>query len=488
MAEKAMVSKSSETKLEIPPSRLQKPDHTRSIKSSSLQAKLRIGHPNDVYEQEADRVAEQIMRMPDPALQRRCPKCDEDDKKVLQTKKSSGQASITQAQDVPLIVQDVLRSPGQPLDSATRAFMEPRFGHDFSGVRVHTDSKAGESARAVKSLAYTLEKDLVFETGQYVPSMAAGQRLLAHELTHVVQQEALPSSTAVQRQIDPMEQHMDDMDTEMERKYANSGAAKAQTCGRPSHCPAGFCSPYTSEKLAEYYRSKKSWWLMAGISAAVDSRVVPLWREYLWGGSSPKNLSADFGKDFTNSPTTKKTTTFLYNELKKSLAAKPPSLPLFSTIIVNLSTQIPKAISELDDPASINQMNFNIPKDIPGNLAGGIGKDQLACPAGAKPSPFNDERHATGTAVVTRLSPDDLTVSPIITYSVKDTIDLCPGDCGATMEKLATVPLSQFEATGISGDVPFMVDFPAPSMGSFNIPAPLSTSVAPAPASKNPPK
>ena len=77
---------------------------------------------------------------------------------------------------------------------------------------------------------------------------------------------------------------------------------------------------------------------MAGISAAVDSRVVPLWREYLWGGSSPKNLTTDFGNDFTNSPTTKKTTTFLYDELKKTLAATPPSVPLYATTTIDLGT------------------------------------------------------------------------------------------------------------------------------------------------------
>ena len=103
----------------------------RLIKSRALQAKLKVGQPNDIYEQEADRVAEQVMRMPDPVIQRKCAKCDKGEKKILQTKESRGQVSVTQGQDMPPIVQDVLSSPGQPLDSATRAFMEQRFGHDF---------------------------------------------------------------------------------------------------------------------------------------------------------------------------------------------------------------------------------------------------------------------------------------------------------------------------------------------------------------------
>jgi hypothetical protein len=89
---------------------------------------------------------------------------------------------------IPPIVHEVLGSPGQPLDRATRAFMESRFGHDFSRVRVHTDARAVESARTVSALAYTVGRDVVFGAGQYTPSTAGGRRLLAHELTHVVQQ------------------------------------------------------------------------------------------------------------------------------------------------------------------------------------------------------------------------------------------------------------------------------------------------------------
>ena len=85
-------------------------------------------------------------------------------------------------------VQHGLRSPGQPLDPPTRAWMESRFQHDFSGVRVHTDDQAAQSARAVNARAYTLGQDVVFDANQYAPQTADGRRLVAHELTHVVQQ------------------------------------------------------------------------------------------------------------------------------------------------------------------------------------------------------------------------------------------------------------------------------------------------------------
>jgi hypothetical protein len=89
---------------------------------------------------------------------------------------------------VPDSVHEVLGSSGSPLDLQTRSYMESRFGHDFSRVRVHTDSRAQESAQAVNALAYTVGRDIVFGAQQYAPRLAYGMHLLAHELTHVVQQ------------------------------------------------------------------------------------------------------------------------------------------------------------------------------------------------------------------------------------------------------------------------------------------------------------
>lgn len=111
-----------------------------------------------------------------------CAECRK--KKLLQRRASTSSAPGT----APPIVHDVLRSSGQPLDPSTRAFFEPRFGHDFSQVRVHTDARAAESARAVNALAYTSGQNIVFASGQHGTASAGGLRLLAHELTHVVQQ------------------------------------------------------------------------------------------------------------------------------------------------------------------------------------------------------------------------------------------------------------------------------------------------------------
>ena len=111
-----------------------------------------------------------------------CESCKKKDKLQRQSFGSEG-AGIA-----PDIVHDVLSSPGRPLEPRTRAFMEPRFGRDFSGVRVHTDARAAESARSVAAHAYTVGQDLVFGQGRYSPDTASGTRLLAHELAHTVQQ------------------------------------------------------------------------------------------------------------------------------------------------------------------------------------------------------------------------------------------------------------------------------------------------------------
>jgi hypothetical protein len=102
---------------------------------------------------------------------------------------------------VPAIVSEVLATGGAPLESTTRAFMEPRFGHDFSGVRVHTDERAAKSANAMQARAYTVGPSIVFAQGAFAPRSLEGQRLMAHELTHVVQNESQPGGASRPKQV-----------------------------------------------------------------------------------------------------------------------------------------------------------------------------------------------------------------------------------------------------------------------------------------------
>jgi len=144
---------------------------------SALQTKLAISAPGDPAEKEADSIADRVMRMPNSvdAVHR----------------KGSTQVGPT-ATTALSAVNEVLRSPGQPLDPATRAFMEPRFGQDFSSVRVHTDARASQSARTIHAQAYSVGNDVVLDKRHYEPGSDAGRRLLAHELTHVLQPKSSP--------------------------------------------------------------------------------------------------------------------------------------------------------------------------------------------------------------------------------------------------------------------------------------------------------
>jgi hypothetical protein len=159
-----------------------------------LQAKLYVGARGDAHETEADRVAEQVMRMPEKEQACECAgSCTSCQAKQLLRKESSASAA-DDSFEAPPAVYKALATPGQPLDHADRSFMESRFGHDFGSVRVHTDSEAAESAKPIQARAYTVGADIVFGAGEYAPGSDAGRHLLAHELTHVVQQTSASGS------------------------------------------------------------------------------------------------------------------------------------------------------------------------------------------------------------------------------------------------------------------------------------------------------
>jgi hypothetical protein len=161
----------------------------------ALQAKLAIGPVDDPLEQEADRVADHVTAIASPP---QAQASNEASSGIAQRKPMHSDQLNSPA--LPEPVRDTLRSPGQPLDAETRAFMEPRFNQDFSTVRVHTDAKAAKSAQNLNAHAYTLGHQIAFDAGAFAPNTHAGRRLIAHELTHVVQQQNIaPGAAAVQR-------------------------------------------------------------------------------------------------------------------------------------------------------------------------------------------------------------------------------------------------------------------------------------------------
>ena len=147
-----------------------------------IQTKLAISSPGDAYEQEADRVADRIMRMEDPGPI---------SSSLGTIHRKEGEAATSRASTSVHSQITGLRGGGEPLSPSVRAFFEPRFGRDLGHVRVHTGKEAADSARAIQARAYTVGKNIVFGAGQFAPDTQGGRALLAHELAHTIQQRML---------------------------------------------------------------------------------------------------------------------------------------------------------------------------------------------------------------------------------------------------------------------------------------------------------
>jgi len=161
---------------------------------TAIQPKLTISAPGDLYEREADRVADRVMRMPQSRSPRACACGGECSRcRAEQGVHEHLQAKLDPPNDAveisaPTLIDHALSSQGQQLDPTTRGFMEANFGRDLNKVRIHTGARAAESARSISARAFTVGNDIVFGEGQYAPYHTEGRRLLAHELAHVMQQ------------------------------------------------------------------------------------------------------------------------------------------------------------------------------------------------------------------------------------------------------------------------------------------------------------
>lgn len=219
----------------------------RNSKGIAIQAKLTVGKPNDKYEQEADRIADKVMRMPDRAtVLRKCAACKEEEKKIqqkplavgitpwvqrqvaeeqeedrVQTKPLQRQAEEEEEAIQPKIMLQKQttggppqpgaslesrlnrsKSGGSPLPDNTRSFMESRIGADFSNVKIHTDDNAVQMSQDIGAQAFTHGNHIYFNSGKYSPDSFSGKHLLAHEMVHTIQQHSLPVvKKRIQRQV-----------------------------------------------------------------------------------------------------------------------------------------------------------------------------------------------------------------------------------------------------------------------------------------------
>ncbi|MEP0824669.1 MAG: DUF4157 domain-containing protein [Nitrososphaera sp.] len=212
-----------------------------------IQPRLKVSHPSDPSEEEAERVAEQVMSTPAPSidshslapngerLDRKCAACEtmkeKEEKEVNISRKSSSGFDLENNHELASEIGDIRSSSGSLLDASTKEFMESRFGYDFSSVRVHTDGTAAQSANRVNALAYTIGNNIVFGEGMYQPDTTQGRRLLAHELTHVVQQNG--NKINAKHSSDNIDIRVND--------YSNN--TTVQRFGDPAQIPSGMSCP-----------------------------------------------------------------------------------------------------------------------------------------------------------------------------------------------------------------------------------------------------
>ncbi len=215
---------------------------------SVVQARLHVGSPNDPFEREADQIADRIMRTTDPTrpelsaihgstLQRKCASCELEDKERVQPKLRA-EAQQPASHDASGAVERVRASSGRPLPADLRAWFEPRMASDFSAVRLHTGPAAVEAAAGLRARAFTVGKDVVFGAGEYQPHTYAGRQLLAHELTHVVQQGS--AGERIQRQPDPAAEQASPADAPSRAACEPNASATPPTGGFDTAWQAAF--------------------------------------------------------------------------------------------------------------------------------------------------------------------------------------------------------------------------------------------------------
>ena len=211
-----------------------------------IQTKLKINEPGDIYEQEADRVAEQVMRMEEPRVQRQTE--EEEEEEFLQTKELPGQSPEV-TPDLSSCIQR-LRGGGQTLPESVRSFFEPRFGYDFSQVKVHADARAVKAAREMNARAFTVGSDVVFGEGEYVPESEQGKRLLGHELTHIVQQRKfiMPYNTKSSAQLNVHDEEID-LTSQYREKINEDRSKKEATIIRQDKISVMHLSPHWESML-----------------------------------------------------------------------------------------------------------------------------------------------------------------------------------------------------------------------------------------------
>jgi hypothetical protein len=396
--------------------------------SGQLKPKLKISSPHDAPEREADHLAGEVMRAPDGPSQTGLKRFR--GSAALNPSRTSSASVESANTDLSSLVAQGTSSGGHPLDESTRAFMERHFAHDFSDVRTHTDSAAAESAQALGARAYTIGNDIVFGADKYRPQTGPGKRLMAHELAHVVQQEADIQAALIQRD-----------------------------CSDPN-----FCKPYpTPADAAAAEATIRSWYLpLESLKFGANSRA--LYESYLSRRPGDSLAPVEFnvaGSDvvssFAGSGDIADDQDAILDLIGARLSRAPG--PLRDYVQTGMSVETFLSRAELDD----RPINFSNPFSIAGHIAGGIGSSDAG---------VDYRKVLWGNVTLERIplvgSTGYIHAQTTLHYEVFDAIDFCPGDCGSPAEQLVTVPMSRLEESGEAYDVPFKVTFvPEPRSKRF---------------------
>jgi len=532
-----------------------------------IQPKLTIHRPNDIYEQEADTVAEKVMRMPDSkaeplffqpkplsltpvqrkcaaceneekiqrkedeeeepvqlkpikdySVQRKCSDCEEEEEKV----QMKGETIAIGGMTAPSSVNNVINSGGHPLDRRTRNFMESRFGYDFGNVQIHNDSLAHRSSSEINALAYANGNHIVFASGNYQPHTNSGKQLLAHELTHVIQQRSqniiqrdkddqneTDPMTEIERQLNRLFDDPDDPRLAERRKLLNSlfASLDSDTGGklykRLAKPARGDNLAKSFNRLATHTRRELIGILHIHFEAeeylkAMESTnfCKPFTREEIDGSvdfTATNEMDHFINGDFRDLYGDE-TANILdeYQQRKKGDPLTPKIFDKPSGQIVDAFINDP--VTEKTQQELINQLEKFLLQhcpNLPENQWTSFDlKDFLPASELNKSISFNathtyiiptipsvlaggvsgsdagmDSRGISGKFELLRSANNTkLSIRTGFHFVIKDAFDFCPGNKGGRIAQIFTIPLSRMEASDLAYDAPFEVYYNGPQI------------------------
>jgi len=452
--------------------------------SARIQPKLIVNTPGDIYEQEADRVAEQVLAAPAHSVVSSAP---------LNIQRYAGQAT-EQMDAAPASVDQALASPGRPLEPALRRDMQQRFGHDFSRVRVHSGGSAEQSARDVNANAYTVGHNMVFGAGKFAPATHEGRHLIAHELAHVVQQSGADRIRLDQSDDKPgqspiaLKQPIVRLKCSACEKEEDNQLRRKESGDQPSNCGPGTtdpfclgfpspdapCKPFPSVEQALSVWASLSNRVPSGAAAVTQcGEVKAVWDTYFAATSTPFPFSKPSScvvsaakTDPEGSAFANRNATFLHKSIIDNLpitlqGITPPPFPVTGSVTERrLPLEEAIAIRHRRRTFLHPDITYNDPFNAAANIAGGSGVN------GKGSDVFgDDDREMSGTVIieVATIDPASGMMAGQVRWQphihVKDTVDFCPGNLGNEAQKEFTIPMSKLESMGLTRDVPITIDY-----------------------------